>query len=506
MTKEEQFDTEVTEVRTEMIKDGLHRIVRIGIPRALVEKKLAETLKEIQLTASVPGFRKGKVPIQILKKRIGVETSDSVLQELIRTEVNGHLDEQGDTILGRPIIHSAIAQDPSILCYTTIDYEIRPEYSVPDVSEFQLIRYRPHDKDTLLEEISKDFVHRNPERVEVEEGYKSRLGDWMSIDFSISAPGLATDGYVDYEVEFTVAETNYWLEAALNLKNLAVGDELVVDASLPDLGHNREEVGKPCQFIIKTRELYQQRTGQKTDRLAQQFGFESVAELDQFLLDKKLAEFEHSSLGLLKVQLLHQIQDSLTFEVPERTLETAMTNVASGLELNESELMDESEDDEEFLTRNEDTEEKLINPADEAISDTGSGSSVDWDSLDPKMVEKIRSLAARQARYGILVADYAHEKHIEVSREEIQRGWLDRLRYHYGLMGLEFDERDHDESIEDISEDIAETILSEILMEKVVAHLLDQVQNIVEETVSFNQIAETIKKWDAIIKPDLRLG
>ena len=70
---------------TEVNAEGLSREYKVALPAAEIEEKISHRLKELAATAQLPGFRPGKVPVSLLRKRYGpsVTASDALCLSLI---------------------------------------------------------------------------------------------------------------------------------------------------------------------------------------------------------------------------------------------------------------------------------------------------------------------------------------------------------------------------------------------------------------------------------------
>ena len=73
---------------TETSAEGLHREYTVKVPADDIENKLVSRLDEIGKTATIPGFRPGKVPATILRKRYGEALRGEVLDKTINERAN----------------------------------------------------------------------------------------------------------------------------------------------------------------------------------------------------------------------------------------------------------------------------------------------------------------------------------------------------------------------------------------------------------------------------------
>ncbi|MEM9757088.1 MAG: trigger factor family protein, partial [Pseudomonadota bacterium] len=81
---------------TETLNDGLKRAYEITITGDVLAAKVDEKLLEAQPEIEMKGFRKGKVPMPLLKKQFGQRLMGEAMQEAVDGAVQAHLDESGD--------------------------------------------------------------------------------------------------------------------------------------------------------------------------------------------------------------------------------------------------------------------------------------------------------------------------------------------------------------------------------------------------------------------------
>ena len=81
---------------TETLNDGLKRGYNITITADELDAKVTEKLTEAQPDVEMKGFRKGKVPMALLRKQFGQRLLGEAMQESIDGALNKHLEESGD--------------------------------------------------------------------------------------------------------------------------------------------------------------------------------------------------------------------------------------------------------------------------------------------------------------------------------------------------------------------------------------------------------------------------
>ena len=181
---------------TETLNEGLKRGYTITVTAAELEAKVQEKLVEAQPEIEMKGFRKGKVPLAILKKQFGPRLLGDAMQDAIDGAMKDHFDKSGDRPALQPDVKMVDgenwAEGKDVVVEMT--YEALPP--IPDVDasaitlEKLVVKADDADVDAALANLAdsaKSFEDRK-------KGSKAKDGDQVVIDFKGSVAGVAFDG------------------------------------------------------------------------------------------------------------------------------------------------------------------------------------------------------------------------------------------------------------------------------------------------------------------------
>ena len=142
---------------TETVNEGLKRAYTIVIPADDIEQKLSARLTEIAKTAQMPGFRPGKVPVSVLRKKYGSSVLGEVLERAVNDSSQQALAEKGLRPAMQPQIEITSFEDGGDLEYT-IGVELLPEIKPVDFSKIKLERLIPKTDDAAMENTLADIA------------------------------------------------------------------------------------------------------------------------------------------------------------------------------------------------------------------------------------------------------------------------------------------------------------------------------------------------------------
>lgn len=169
---------------TETLNDGLKRGYTITVSAAELDEKVNEKLAEAQPQVEMKGFRKGKVPMPLLKKQFGQRVMGEVMQETIDGAMNAHFEETGDRPALQPEV-KMVGEDwkegDDVVVEMT--YEALPE--IPELElkgialEKLVVKAGDGEIDEALEKLAESAQNFQDRR----KGSKAKEGDQVVIDF-----------------------------------------------------------------------------------------------------------------------------------------------------------------------------------------------------------------------------------------------------------------------------------------------------------------------------------
>lgn len=142
-------------------RDGLVRQMTIRVPMQTVEEQVRMRLLEIQNTAQLPGFRPGKTPPQIIKKRFYEPARAEVMDKVIRESLERAFAQEQLEPVAVPKIDVSPIENPEELVFSA-EFEVLPEFELADLTQIKLKRTQvtisEKDIDNMIEQMRKQRV------------------------------------------------------------------------------------------------------------------------------------------------------------------------------------------------------------------------------------------------------------------------------------------------------------------------------------------------------------
>lgn len=277
------------------------------------ERKVIQSLKQ---RADIPGFRKGKVPENILRARLGEEyIRYSIAERLIDKVAEEIVKEKGDKLLLNPFVLDYKFENEGL----EIDFEIhyKPEVSLPDYKNFKLEIPKPEtdnfDKyvESRLNELRENNVVLEPKDGKVE------LGDLVKLNYKV----LSEDGkeiYKSQTIDIIVREDDL-RPIVKEIIGSEKGKEVVFEREFED--ENGEK--KKYTYHVQIEEVYKRILPDLDDEFVKTISdkFNTLEELKNSLKEEGEKLYEYYKNDFLKDQALNKLADETVLEISEKTLD-----------------------------------------------------------------------------------------------------------------------------------------------------------------------------------------
>jgi trigger factor len=280
-------------MKTSVTELGDSRVrVEVGIDPDAIEKRVERAAQQLAADMRVPGFRKGKVPSQIVVQRVGRE---AVLEQALRDSLpewyERALLDTGITPIGDPQLDVTSLPDAGEELSFSIEVSVRPPAKLGEYKGLEVGRVEPEVPDdavqTELDRLREGFARLDP----VER--PAAPGDLVMIDYSGTVDGEpfegseATDLMVEVGAESLIAEFDQALTGA------SAGDEATVEVQFPDDHQPDSLAGKQARFTVTVKEVREKKLPDLDDDFAAEASeFETIDALREELRGRIAAALE----------------------------------------------------------------------------------------------------------------------------------------------------------------------------------------------------------------------
>jgi trigger factor len=295
--------------------DGLERKMTVGIPAAEfdgeVEKRLLEAAKTIRLN----GFRKGKVPLKVVKQRFGASVRQEVAGEMINKTFYEAASENEVKPAGQPEIEPKEGKEGQDFEYVAT-FEVYPEVSLAKADGFSIEKLTAEVGDADVDNMIDILRKQQAKWVVVERAAKD--GDQINIDFAGTKDGEAFEGGSAEKSDLVLGSGRMIPGFESGLEGLSAGDQKTLELTFPEDYHSEELKGQAVEFAVTVNSVSEQELPELSPELFKSFGIETDNE-DEFRVEVKAnmeRELKNAHKNHIKSQVLDQLIEANTVELP----------------------------------------------------------------------------------------------------------------------------------------------------------------------------------------------
>ncbi|MEJ2413798.1 MAG: trigger factor [Sulfurimonas sp.] len=311
-----------------------------------VSANIEKIAKQLAKTANVQGFRKGKVPVAVIKQQYGQKLVEDAESEALRQVLSQGLDELGiknDDLIGEPTIAQFDKSDDKI--EVAIKVAMRPQIEVGDVDVCIPDFKKPDVKDKDVTARIKELAEGQAPLVNIKRNRKMKEGDTAIIDFEGFLDGEPFEGGAAKDHALLLGSGQFIPGFEDQLIGVKRDEEVEINVTFPENYGSDKLAGKDVMFKVKVNQVQVKDDVEIDDELAKKFlpGDED-ANLEKLTSEVKKAMEQDALTKLyneeLKPKLLEKLVDSLEFELPdfvvEQEIDMALNNKAR--EMSEDEI------------------------------------------------------------------------------------------------------------------------------------------------------------------------
>lgn len=295
---------------------SVKRKIAVEVPAEEVDRAFGDTLKKYRRHAVVPGFRKGKVPVNVVENRYRDDIKEDVTRDLLPASYEAALKETGLKPLSEPEVGDLKIEPGSPLSYTA-EFEIAPVFDLGEYTGIELdgkdMEVGDDEVAALLEEVRAGQATLT----KLEEDRGLRTGDVAVIDFEGISDGKPIPGGSAKEFPLTIGSDTFLPGFEDSLVGSKVGEEREFFLKLPEDFQEADFAGKEAGFKVKVAEIRERVLPDLDDDFAKDVGeYESLDDLKAKLRVNLGLSKEADSRNELREQMLTRLVEAHDFEAP----------------------------------------------------------------------------------------------------------------------------------------------------------------------------------------------
>ncbi len=409
---------------------GLAHSFHVVVPASEVAAQLDAELQSISKKVKMPGFRPGKVPMNVLRQKYSKDVMGDVLQNTVTKATQDVVEQKKLRPALQPDVKIVSFEEGKDLAFD-ITVEVLPEVPAIDFAKITVDELTYELPEAEVEEGLKRLA-KTRQHTHAHDG-AAEMGHVVKIDFLGKKDGVAFKGGEGKGFQLELGSGQFIPGFEEQLVGMKAGDERVISVNFPKEYHSADLAGAAATFDVTVHEVLRLHAPDVDDALATSLGFTDLENLKGAVRQQIDFEYKAAARSKAKKQLFDALDEAADFEIPPSMLkmesESIMKQVAEAKKAGDPELKDKSEAD---------------------------------------LKEEYEAISARRVRLGILLSDVARANNLQITREELSAAVMSQARNYPGQEDKVFEfYRKNPQQIEELRGPILEEKSVDFILSKV---------------------------------------
>ena len=370
----------------ELKKNGLQVELKVNIPAKDVTEKLNQSLIKISEDVEIEGFRKGKVPLDIVRQRFGQNALNETLDELVQSSTNEIIRDKKLKLAIKPKIDVKNFGEEKGLEYI-MSLEVIPQFKTEDLKKVKLTKFVSEvDEDDYKKTLN--TFSKVQQNFEKKDGKKVSVGDGVLLNLK---PMYENEIVKEAQIEnkMTIVGNKMMIpEIEEKIIGSKAGDKLNFVCKFPSNFPNKNIANKDVKVEIDILEVRVPKENTLDDNLAKSLGAKNLNDLKEKVKKQMQGELDNVSKMLIKKDLIDQLDKIHKITLPQGLVDYEFNNI--------------------WAKFNDDKSKGLIDDTDKNKNET-------------VLKKEYKLIAERRVKVGLILAKIGEDNKIEVEESDLKK-------------------------------------------------------------------------------------
>ena len=377
----------------------LYKEYALNIPYSEVDILINNRINEILPTVTLPGFRKGKVPINLVKKKYETNVLSEIIEKLVRDKTRNLLEEKKLKPARQPRIDiKKYEKEKPVEIEVKIDLE--PEIKLQNFQNFSLKKYEIDlDKKTLNENYNQ-FINSQKQYKKIDSKRKIKNSDKVYVNITTNDESVP-DFFKSQKNLPIVTDSDYQvlpnIRKKLIDKNAKTGDKIKLLFDLKEVIKSKDK--KEVKFNIEILSIEESIAFKVNDEFLKNLGLKDENELKENLKKNLTTQYQQALKQIEKKELMDILDKKHQFDLPEGILDEEFHTIWHRLE--HAKKDNTLDDDDKNLS-------------------------------DEELKKRYKKISGRRVKLALLIQFIAKEEKISISEKEMTDGMINYASQYSG--------------------------------------------------------------------------
>ena len=298
--------------------DGVRSRIQVEAPVERVEEEINAVARSYRKKLQIPGFRKGKAPLGLIKARFREALQNELFSEWVPKLYQEAIDQEGFVPVAQAEIEDLECQPGDPFHFTAL-VELKPNIEVTGYDDLQATRpvYKVRE-----EQVDQWLARQQDRHAQIELVHRAaREGDVILVDLQRTDPGgipIVGERMADQQIELGSGHS-FGEAFDQQIVGAGEGEERRVELTGPDQ--------KPVFFSVKVKEIHEKTLPELDDDFAKDLGFDTLPELREKVGAGIQARMDEASEEEMHSELVNQLIANNRFDAPQTMVENYLKSI-----------------------------------------------------------------------------------------------------------------------------------------------------------------------------------
>jgi trigger factor len=308
------------------------KLLRVEVEAKAVDETFAAVAKDFQKSASLPGFRPGKAPRDLVAKKYEADIKEEARRKLIGDHYRKALEEKKLQAIGYPDIEE-IQFGPGQNLQFAATIETAPEFQMPD---YKGLAVKREDKTVTDEDVDRALKLLAQQHTKFETiARELKLGDVAVVNYTGTCDGKPITDTAPTAKGLT-EKKNFWLDIEPNafiagfaeqMLGAKAGEKRTINVDFPADFVTKELAGKKGVFDVEILEVKEKVLPPVDDEFAKKYEAENLEKLRAGVRTDLENELKYSQSKAIRGQIIRGLLERVNFDLPESAVAHETRNV-----------------------------------------------------------------------------------------------------------------------------------------------------------------------------------
>ena len=309
-------------------KKGLKTTLSIVVDKAEIKKKLENRLLELQNQIDLKGFRKGKVPPNVIKSQFGKAIYGEVIDKILKESTTEAIREKKLKVAGQPKIDLKTFGEGKDLNFS-LELDLLPEIKLNQIEKYKATDFSIKVEKNIIDEKLKNLANEFKSFDDKISESKSEIGDQIIFDYQATIDGKEFEGSEGKDVAIELGKDLFLKDFDKQLIGVNKNTKKTVTAFLPQNHPKKELANKKTIFVCEIKNIKSPKKNKIDDEFAKKLGTKDLSDLTQKIKNQISNQYTMALNSITKKEILDQLEKSHKIEIPKNLLENEIKSLAT---------------------------------------------------------------------------------------------------------------------------------------------------------------------------------